>query len=47
MFQIGDRRMLVAYFRTEIVRRDLLCKAAKEGNLTRTFNYSRPTLVGC
>src|SRR5213592_2556706 len=31
MFQISDRRMLVAYFRTEIVRRDLLCKAAKEG----------------
>src|SRR5438094_653714 len=30
MFQIGDRRMLVAYFRTEFVRRDLLCKAAKE-----------------
>src|SRR2546422_1608623 len=28
MFQIGDRRMLVAYFRPEFVRRDLLCKAA-------------------
>src|SRR5436309_7669667 len=27
MFQIGDRRVLVAYFRTEFVRRDLLCKA--------------------
>src|SRR5207247_9738667 len=27
MFQIGDRRMLVAYFRTEFVRRDLLCRA--------------------
>src|SRR5213594_3934859 len=26
MFQIGDRRMLIAYFRTEFVRRDLLCK---------------------
>src|SRR5437867_2556671 len=31
MFQIGDRRMLVAYFRTEFVRRDLLCKAVQEG----------------
>src|SRR6266496_1721229 len=29
MFQIGDRRMLVAYFRTEFVRRDLLCKAGR------------------
>src|SRR5881628_2242854 len=27
MFQIGDRRMLIAYFRIEFVRRDLLCKA--------------------
>src|SRR5438552_18328049 len=31
MFQIGDRRMLVAYFRTEIVRRDLLFKAGSMG----------------
>ena len=31
MFQIGDRRMLIAYFWTEFVRRDLLCKAFRRG----------------
>src|SRR5207249_742451 len=28
MFQIGDRRMPIAYSRTKFVQRDLLCKAA-------------------
>src|SRR2546425_10314728 len=31
MFQIGDRRMLVAYFRTEFVRRDCCAKQQRRG----------------
>src|SRR5438034_7888469 len=41
MFQIGDRRMLVAYFRTEFVRRDLLCKALKSRDYAKRASDSR------
>src|SRR5437867_6750106 len=35
MFQIGDRRMLVAYFRTEFGRCDLLCKAPPQRSVRK------------